>query len=90
MRPSLGVDGVAACDLTTVEVAGTAFKAQGYRATAADAWAVAGVLAARHGVASAPREHAAAVYRGMALHPLLGSLLEARSLAQVQVAVNQV
>jgi tetratricopeptide (TPR) repeat protein len=75
------IDGLAADDLAAVEAAAAFLDEQGYRVSAADAWADAALLAARTGATSQADRRAREAYRSMGVHPLLGSLPETRWVA---------
>ncbi len=72
------IDALASDDLAAVEAAAAIFDEQGYRVSAADAWADAALLATRLGVTSTAGSRAEEAYRAMGVHPLLGALPETR------------
>jgi tetratricopeptide (TPR) repeat protein len=83
------IDGLAARDLAAVEAAAAVFDARGYRASAADAWADAALMAARLSLATEAERRAAGLYREMGMHPLLGWPPETRWLPELGVEAGQ-
>jgi hypothetical protein len=70
------MDGLAAGDREALERAAADFEAQGYRVSAADAWADAALMASGARRVSSARLRATALYEAMTVNPLLGPLPE--------------